>query len=117
MALAKGLVEPVLCALIDAEAQGREFDWPPFRKYYRQLTYAFPSAAATLFRLNTPLTRCMEYVVRAYALEYVRETIGKDIAKICSAGPIVGTDEEVQQVLRYKASHLWNKLYSESASS
>lgn len=54
----------------------------------------------------------MEYIVRVFALDYVQETIGKDIKKICMMGPVIGTHDDVQKILRYKVSHVWNKLYS-----
>ncbi|KAG7527626.1 hypothetical protein FFLO_06748 [Filobasidium floriforme] len=90
IALAKGLLEPLICALIDEEVQ---------------------TPSATLFRSNTPLTRCLEYIMRIQAVDYVRDTIGDDMRTLCSdtsleSGPISGASD-----VSVAVSRIWDKIY------
>jgi hypothetical protein len=115
IAVAKDLLEPLLCALIDEEVQNREsiIRDPPMSR--SKLNEHFYLASATLFRSNTPLTRCLEYVMRVQAIDYVRDTIGEDIKAVC-------VDKSTNEVglLTYNLDlsatvlAIWNKIYSES---
>lgn len=75
------------------------------------------ASSSTLFRSNTPLTRCLEYVMRTRATAHVRSTIGDDLARVCK-GP---TDARSSSLLdtntvQQLVTTLWDKIFSARSS-
>lgn len=110
-------LDDLVRVLIDEEVQTRT---SPRTKSSTSIHVLLRTAAATLFRANTPLTKLLETAMRVYAYEYVRTAVGPTVRDICDRGLVL---EEVQgrdvgtnhsEVLSPFVQSLWEDIYSKS---